>query len=145
MTEEELRNEMGVNTQDNGNTKQSQLGGRDDGTVLIAGYHFLISGMFLLGTVVLSIPTAILGIVALTQAFEAIIGMFAVGLIAGVSMAFCLLYLSIGYGLWKRKQWGRIGAIALAVISLFIFPVGTIIGGLILWYLMQPHIADQFA
>ena len=117
---------------------------RDDGTVLIAAYHFVVSGIFLLATIVLAIPTMILGIVAVTEAVGAAIGMIAVGLIGGVCMLLCLLYLSIGYGLWTMKSWGRIGAISLAVISLFGFPIGTIIGGLILWHLLKPDVAERF-
>jgi hypothetical protein len=35
-------------------------------------------------------------------------------------------------------------AIALAILSLFGFPIGTVIGGLTLWYLLKPEVAEQF-
>ena len=117
---------------------------RDDGTTFISIFHFLISGLFLLGTVLFALPTLLLGIVALTQAAGAFIGMFAVGLITTVLMVFCLLYLSVGYGLWTLRQWARIAAIALAIIILFAVPAGTLIGGLILWHLLKPEVAAQF-
>ncbi|HXF60838.1 MAG TPA: hypothetical protein VNK95_04435, partial [Caldilineaceae bacterium] len=59
-------------------------------------------------------------------------------------MATCILYLAVGYGLWTRRQWGRIAALALAVVSLFVVPIGTIAGGLTLWYLLKPEVAEQF-
>ncbi len=117
---------------------------RDDGIVFIAAYHFLVSGMFVLATVIFAFPTILLAFIGATQAAGAFIGMFAVGLIAAVMMVFCLLYLVIGYGLWTLRPWARVAAIAVAVISLFAFPLGTVIGALILWYLLKPEIADLF-
>jgi hypothetical protein len=118
---------------------------RDDWLTLIAAYHFLIGGLFLLATLVMMLPTFILGIVGISGEFGAFIGMFAVGLIAIVILLLCLLYLSVGYGIWTLQPWGRISAITLSIISLFFFPIGTIIGGLILWYLLKPEIAIRFS
>ena len=55
-----------------------------------------------------------------------------------------ILYLITGWGLWTLKPWARIIAIVLAIISLFNFPVGTIIGIIILWYLFKPEIKEVF-
>lgn len=55
-----------------------------------------------------------------------------------------ILYLITGWGLWALKPWARIIAIVLAIISLFNFPVGTIIGIIILWYLFKPEIKEVF-
>jgi hypothetical protein len=123
----------------------STLRERDDWLTLIAAYHFLIGGLFLLATLVMMLPTFILGIVGISGEFGAFIGMFAVGLIAIVILLLCLLYLSVGYGIWTLQPWGRISAITLSIISLFFFPIGTIIGGLILWYLLKPEIAIRFS
>jgi len=117
---------------------------RDDSITLIALYHFLMSLLFLAATVILAIPTVILAIVAVTEAPPAAIGLAAVGLIAGVTMTFTLLFLAVGYGLWTLRQWGKIAAMALAVLSLPAFPVGTVIGGLILWRLLDPAVAARF-
>lgn len=117
---------------------------RDGGVALIALYHFAIALLFLLGTVALAFPTLILAIVAATEAPPAAIGMVAVGLGATVTMLFTFLNLAIGYGLWKTKQWARIGAIALALLGLLAFPVGTIIGALTIWHLVKPEVAEEF-
>lgn len=117
---------------------------RDDSITFIALYHFLMSLLFLAVTVILAIPTAILAIVAVTEAPPAAIGLVAVGLIAAVTMTFTLLFLVVGYGLWALRQWARVAAMALAMLSLLAFPVGTVIGGLILWRLMDPEVAGRF-
>jgi hypothetical protein len=122
----------------------TDAGRPDQGTLLIAAYHFLVAAFFLLGTVVLAFLTFVLGIVGATEDAGAFIGMFAIGVIFLVTMASCILYLVVGYGLWTYRQWGRIAAIALAVVSLFAVPVGTIAGGLTLWHLLKPEVADRF-
>jgi hypothetical protein len=117
---------------------------RDEGVTLIAFFHFLISAAFLLATVVLAFPTLLFGLAAVTVEAGAVIAMFAVGLMAAVAMVFCVLFLSIGYGLWTLRQWARVAAIALAVVSLAAFPIGTVLGGLILWHLLKPEVAARF-
>jgi hypothetical protein len=55
-----------------------------------------------------------------------------------------LLYIITGWGLWTLKSWARIVALILAVISLLSFPIGTIIGIVVLWYLFKPEIKKAF-
>lgn len=117
---------------------------RTDGMTLVAGFHFLVAALFLLGTIVLMIPTGILGIVSVVEDPDAMIAMFIVGGIGILTLGLCLLYLAVGYGLWTLKAWGRVAAMALAVVSLFGVPIGTVTGGLVLWYLMQPGVAQRF-
>lgn len=126
------------------NFNEAIRGRRDDGISLIAIYFFLVAGLFLLGTLVLMIPTLILAVVGLTEASGAFIGMAAVGLMALASMALCLLHLVIGYGLWMVRPWARIGAIALGIVGLLFMPIGTIAGAFILWYLLKPETAARF-
>jgi hypothetical protein len=117
---------------------------RDNGTLFIAAYHFVVAAFCLLGTMVLAFLTFVLGVVGLTEDAGAFIGMFAIGAVFLVAMASCILYLAVGYGLWTGRQWGRIAAIALAVVSLFVVPIGTIAGGLTLWHLLKPEVAGRF-
>ncbi|MCB0065281.1 MAG: hypothetical protein KDE19_24320 [Caldilineaceae bacterium] len=117
---------------------------RSDGLTLTAGYHFVVAALFLLGTIVMMIPTGILGIVSVVEDPDAMIAMFIVGFIAIVTLVLCLVYLTVGYGLWTLKPWARVAALALAVVSLFGVPIGTVTGGLTLWYLMQPEVAAKF-
>ena len=122
-------------------TKQTH---RDDGVTFIAAYHFLVSGIFLVATMAFALPTMILGIVAIADAPPAAIAMFVTGFGATIMMVFCILFLAVGYGLWTLRQWARISAIALALLTLLLFPVGTAIGALIIWHLAKPEVASEF-
>jgi hypothetical protein len=50
-----------------------------------------------------------------------------------------------GYGLLKRKNWGRILAIVVGVLDLANFPIGTAIGIYSLWVLLQDSASAYFA
>ena len=117
---------------------------RSDSITLVAAYHFVVGALFLVGTVIMAVPTLILGIVTLAEEPDAAIGLVAVGFIATVLMLLCLLNLAVGYGLWRVQSWARTAAIVLAIIGLLFIPIGTIFGALILWLLMQPAVAARF-
>ncbi len=117
---------------------------RDDGTTLIGLYHFLIGGVWLLPTCLFTFPTFILGVVGVLEDADAFIGMVITGFLAAAFMVLSILYLAIGYGLWTTRQWGRTAAVALSVLRLFFVPIGTVIGGLMLWHLMKEDVAAQF-
>ncbi|RIK43388.1 MAG: hypothetical protein DCC55_05890 [Chloroflexi bacterium] len=117
---------------------------RSDGVTLVAVYHFVVAALFLVGTLIMSIPTLILGIVTLAEEPDAVIGFVAMGFIAAVLLALSLVNLAVGYGLWRVQTWGRTGAIVLAIIGLLFFPIGTITGAVILWYLLKPEVAAHF-
>jgi hypothetical protein len=134
---------MPIESTDTGPQQPAQ-GVRDQGVSLIAAYHFLVAGLFLMGTVTMSFPTLILGAVGILEDPGAFIGMLAVGMIALVTMIFCLVHLVVGYGLWTQRAWGRVAAMALAVVTLFAVPIGAIVGGAILWYLLKPEVAAHF-
>lgn len=117
---------------------------RPDGVTLISIYYFMAALLFLFGTLIMALPTGILGIVGMTEDPGAFIGMFAVGLVAMAAMALCLLHLIVGYGLWTMRPWSRMAAMALAVVGLFAAPIGTIVGALIIWYLIKPDVVQLF-
>lgn len=117
---------------------------RSDGVTLVAVYHFVVAALFLVGTLIMAVPTLILGIVTLAEEPDAAIGFVAVGFIAAVLLALSLVNLAVGYGLWRVESWGRTGAIVLSIIGLLFFPIGTIIGAIILWYLLKPEVAAHF-
>ncbi|MBC8447031.1 MAG: hypothetical protein H8D78_04705 [Chloroflexi bacterium] len=117
---------------------------RPDGVMLISIYHFIWAALTLLGICALIALPFFVGIVSegdrdatFWTGFASIIGLVFFGLIF-------LANLIIGLGLWRMKGWARIAALALSVFRLFNVPVGTIIGGLIIWYLLQENVAAQF-
>jgi hypothetical protein len=65
-------------------------------------------------------------------------GLLSVAVIAGllVLSAFSSVILLVaGWGLLKLKRWARVLAMIVAVLMLFAFPIGTVLGALILYYL----------
>lgn len=48
----------------------------------------------------------------------------------------CLLYLFVGSALKKEKRWARIPALLVSLIALLNFPIGTVLGVIILIYLI---------
>lgn len=50
-----------------------------------------------------------------------------------------------GYGLLRRREWGRILAIVVALLNLFNFPLGTLLGVYTLWVLLQTNANELFA
>lgn len=117
---------------------------RSDGVALLAVYHALMAGLFLLGTVGVSIAAVITGVVGVAEEPDALIATAILSVIGILLMLFTILFLAVGYGLWKQRQWARIATLALAVLSLFAFPIGTFIGALTIWYLIKPEIVAEF-
>ena len=117
---------------------------RPDGVLLISIYHFFCAATLLLG---------VCGLIALPF----FVGVFAEGdqvaiFWTGLACVFGLVFfglvflanLIVGLGLWQMKGWARIAALVMAIFRLPNFPVGTLIGGLTIWYLLQEKVAAQF-
>ncbi len=64
---------------------------------------------------------------------------------ACVLLILVILYAAVGYGLLKLQSWARIAAIVLAILSLCSFPLGTIIGGVVLYFMFQPEATKAFS
>jgi hypothetical protein len=106
---------------------------RPDGVTILAVYHWFLAALSLLGIcgTVCGMFFVIVGKEQdiLAALFWMVFGLFvaAMGVVANGL---------VGWGLWGVKPWARIGAIVLAVLHLPGFPIGTLIGALILWYLL---------
>lgn len=59
-------------------------------------------------------------------------------------VVFFIFSLIVGVGMLQGKQWARSSGIIHAIIGLVSFPVGTVIGTLIIFYLGTPEISDYF-
>lgn len=125
---------------DNRNYKKQ----RSDGVTIIAIYHFLSA-----------LPGMIITIVLLAVPIQAILSKVEAGprlYWAFFGIALALIFITIptvlalitGCGLLAVKGWARWIAVALAMLSLLVFPIGTIIGGLIIWYLLRDDVRDAF-
>ncbi len=64
------------------------------------------------------------------------------GVVYVLIMALALLF--AGWGLLRLKGWARWLAFILAIFSLFAFPIGTVIGAFIIWYLLKEDVREAF-
>ena len=69
-------------------------------------------------------------------------------LISKVLMGFVVLLsipgLIAGLGLLRRKEWARVLALIVSVISLLNFPLGTAVGVYSIWTLVHPEVVAKF-
>lgn len=66
-------------------------------------------------------------------------------IVGGFMLVMALPGLLAGYGLLKRKQWGRILALVIGILNLVNFPFGTAVGVYTLWVLLPQDATDYFA
>ena len=138
---------------------------RPTGVVLIALYHTLSALFLLMVAVALAVGGTVLGAM-LAAGHSGLFGGLgmAVGVLGAVFFfAYALVAAIAAYGIWALREWGRIMSIVLAVISLLFSLPGLLmmgahlnlffggyrlvriaISGLIVWYLVQPHVKAMF-
>jgi hypothetical protein len=110
---------------------------RPDLLILIAIWQFVVAALCLVGIVAIGIfafPSVshISGIFGLTVAVVALAVVLGVGVAGGV-------------GLLLGKEWGRILSIVHGALSLFNFPIGTVVGVLAMVYLVRPEVREYFS
>lgn len=72
--------------------------------------------------------------------------LIAYGLLSAASLGLSIVISAIrGWALWTLQPWGRVFTMVLAGIGLLGFPIGTIYGGFLLWYMSRPHVRAAFA
>jgi len=116
---------------------------KPDGVIVIAVYYALVALVFLLGSCALLFAM----VSVLSNVFEPTAVMWS-GFGIGIGLLFCLLFLvgSIlaAWGLLALKNWGRWAAIILGILQLPAFPIWTVIGGLIIYYLLRDDVKAAF-
>jgi hypothetical protein len=121
---------------------------RPDGVTIVSIVHFVEAGLFLLIACVLIMVPFIVSTATRGDAEAREIALPIVTVVMSILIGIFFLYGAanavIGWGLWQMQPWGRLGAIVLSVLRCLNIPVGTVIGGLILWYLFQPEAVEAF-
>ena len=116
---------------------------KPDLLVLIAVWEFITAFGALIGI-------GAIAIFAFPDAIDDMLGSAIPGAIFGLSIAILVLicYISIaiagGVGLLKGREWGRVLSIAHAALSLVSFPIGTVIGVIIIMYLTKSEVTGYF-
>lgn len=121
---------------------------RPDGVVLISIYHWVVAVLGLVSLCFMAMMPLFVAVV-MAGSRETATGALVVFIFMIVAAFFLLLltvaYAVVGWGLWRLKPWGRLGAIILAVLSMITcVPLGTVLGAVIVWYLFQPAAKAAF-
>ena len=109
-------------------------------------------------------PAKVFGIIHAVLAVLALVGSFSLGAIASLSglrganpagMLFpiltaivlisAVLNAATAYGLLARKSWGRTLLIVVSILSLISIPIGTILGGVALYFFMRNGAEQDYA
>jgi hypothetical protein len=115
---------------------------RPDGVTLLAVLHFISGGIGIFAAFVLLLFGFVPLLVMHAVPALAILVLFFIG--AVVVGAVSILAIFTGVGLLRMRNWARWVTIVLAILSLPAFPFGTVIGGLIIWYMLQDSVAALF-
>ncbi len=116
---------------------------RPDLLLLVAIWAFISAFLYLIGIAAIAtfaLPDALgfwYGPADIGAIFGMSIGMFVLLCGGGVSLA-------AGIGILQARSWGRIAGMIVAIFSLFWFPIGTVLGVLVLVYLTRPETREYF-
>lgn len=113
--------------------------------ITILGVLYIAFNIFFLGIAIL-VFFILTGAGVLSGDTDAMFITSTIGTIVG----FFLTILSLpgiiaGYGLLKRKEWGRVLTLILGVLNLINIPFGTILGIYTLWVLLNQETIDIFS
>lgn len=117
---------------------------RPEGVTAIAVWYFVEAAFLLLGAcTMIAILFGVLAAIGndATAQFWTSFGMLCgvvFLVVAGIALVIA------GWGLMSMKEWARWLAFILGILNLFFFPIGTIIGAVIIWYLLKDDIRQAF-
>ena len=115
---------------------------RPDLVTVVAIAHFVGAAFLLLGA--LAVGIGLVAVVLSVVGNDLIIASSILTLIILVLLLCMALNIAVGWGLLALKNWARWTAIVLAALGLVNVPLGTIIGALIIWYLLTPEAKEAF-
>jgi hypothetical protein len=115
---------------------------RNDTTNLIAVYHIAMAIPLFVASAVLAV--LLVPAVLAESPSAAVWSVFAISVGLFLTLFLGLVYAIVGIGVWRLWPWARWGAIVLAIIVLPAFPVWTVIGLLIIFYLLQDSARRAF-
>ena len=116
---------------------------RPEGVTAIAVWYFVDAVfMFMIACIIVAVLSGIFSQIGdATGQFWATFGMGCGVVFVGLTGIALVI---AGWGLLQMKQWARWLAFILAIISLFAFPIGTVIGAVIIWYLLKDDVREAF-
>jgi hypothetical protein len=117
---------------------------RPDNITAIAVYHFVVSGMMLMCTMLMFLIAYIPIQLFVVHPIIRQVALLGAGMLFLIPLLLAVLMLAIGFGLLKMRSWARWLAIVMAVFALTLVPIGTIIGIFIIFYLLKEDTGKLF-
>lgn len=117
---------------------------RPDAVTIIAIYHFVAGGLALIGALAILFLAILPVAVSRGDPAGIAVSLAALGLGFLFTLFFGIAAIVVGVGLLRLRGWARWGAIVLAILQLPAFPIGTIIGAAIIWYLLTDEGREPF-
>jgi hypothetical protein len=115
---------------------------RPDGITALAILNFIGGGIGIIAALILLFIGLLPMLVLHAVPALAILILFFIG--AVVVSAVSILAIFTAVGLMRMRNWARWVTIVLAILNLPLFPFGTVVGGLIIWYMLQDSVAVLF-
>jgi hypothetical protein len=116
---------------------------RPDGISVIAIYYFIIALLNLIGACAI-VVFPIAAVISNTSDEGLYFALAGLGLGLCAVLVLSIMALAAGIGLFRMATWGRWLGLAMAVFTLVLFPIGTIIGVFIIWYLLKAETREAF-
>ena len=118
--------------------------------VKVLGILNMVSGIFgLCGALVLMVVFGgVVGVLGVSGDGDAAVALPLVGLTGTALVIFALATslpaVIVGYGLFRFRPWARIAGLVLSIVSLIVFPFGTLLGLYGLWVLFSSETERLF-
>lgn len=112
---------------------------RPDGVTIIALWYMVLAAGAAFGACVAAVPAGLVSLNTDMPTGGRFLATVLLGFGLTVAVVIAVLFAIIAWGLWKLREWGRIGALVGAIFHLPFFPMGTVIGVAQLWYLSSHH------
>jgi len=116
---------------------------RSDAVTIIAAYHLAEAALFLIGLACIAFAAFVILLTAIDTP-DIGIPIMALGLAGCVLLLGLAADVAVGWGLLKLQNWARWGALVLSVFRLLGVPIGTIIGGVTIYFLLQDEASALF-
>jgi hypothetical protein len=119
---------------------------RPDGIVILVIWYIVLAGGVGLAACAATVPAVLISFNEQMAVGGRVLLSTLLGFGAFVALASAAILAIVAWGLWRQREWARIGAMLVAVLHLPFFPVGSAIGVATLWYLSShPDARDAFS
>ena len=117
---------------------------RPDGVTVIAIYELFTGAIGLLGGCAILVFAVLPVVFSVSDATGLFWALFGLGIALILALASGIVSVIVGWGLLQLMPWARWAAIVLAIFGLLAFPIGTIVGALVIWYLLKDEVRLAF-